>query len=112
MEIHGSEAEKKLLDDINATEPWALVEAFSSVVRLSATPEERKAIDYLLSRMDALEIPYTLYEPELYVSLPVSAELEILTENGEKRRIQVILTLKILALVQCWLRPRFQRQRK
>jgi len=63
MEIHGSESEKKMLDDISAEEPWALVEKFSSIVRPSATPEERKAIDYLLGRMDALGIPYTLYEP-------------------------------------------------
>jgi N-acetylated-alpha-linked acidic dipeptidase len=86
MEIHGSELEKKMLDNISAEEPWALVEKFSSIERPSATPKERKAIDYLLGRMDALGIPYTLYEPELYVSLPISAELEILTENGESIR--------------------------
>lgn len=86
MEIHGSEAEKKILADISADEPWALVEKFSEIVRPSATAEERKAIDYLLHRMDTLGIPYTLYEPELYVSLPISAQLDILTENGESIR--------------------------
>ena len=53
------------------------MERFSRVVRLSCTPEERKAINYLLERLEALGIPYTVHQPELYVSLPVSARLEV-----------------------------------
>ena len=69
--------EKTMLDEISAREPWALVETFSKIVRLSGTAEERRAIDYLMGRMDALGIPYTVHEPEIYVSLPVSAKLEL-----------------------------------
>ncbi len=69
--------EQSVLGAISAEEPWALVERFSHIVRLSATPEERKAIDYLVGRLEALGISYTLYEPELYVSLPISGRLEV-----------------------------------
>lgn len=69
--------EQSILGAISKEEPWALVERFSHIVRLSATPEERKAIDYLVGRLEALGVPYTLYEPELYVSLPISGRLEV-----------------------------------
>ena len=73
----GSELEKTMLNEISAKEPWALVETFSRIVRLSGTAEERRAIDYLIGRMNDLGIPYTVYEPEIFVSLPVSAKLEL-----------------------------------
>ncbi len=76
--------EQSILGAISKDEPWALVEQFSKTVRLSATPEERKAIDYLVGRLEALGIPYTLYEPELYVSLPISARLEV--SDGQEVR--------------------------
>ena len=62
MKVTGSELERTILNEISAEEPWALVEKFSQIVRLSGTAEERRAIDYLLARMDALGIPYTVYE--------------------------------------------------
>ena len=76
--------ERAILSEISADEPWALVERFSRIVRLSCTPEERTAIDYLTGRLQALGIPYTLYEPDLYVSLPLSAQLAILSQNGRE----------------------------
>ena len=77
MKTTQSELERTILNEISAEEPWALVEKFSKIVRLSGTAEERRAIDYLLGRMDALGIPYTVYEPEIFVSLPISAKLEL-----------------------------------
>ncbi len=76
--------EQTILNDISANEPWALVETFSKIVRLSGMPEERRAIAYLESRLKALGIPYTLYEPELYVSLPEWAKLEVLSGDGQQ----------------------------
>ena len=78
--------EKAVLNDISADEPWALVETFSKIVRLSGMPEERRAIGYLEERLKALGIPYTLYEPELYVSLPEWAKLEVLSSGGQEIR--------------------------
>jgi hypothetical protein len=77
MKVTRSKLEKTILNEISAEEPWALVETFSDIVRLSGTAEERRAIDYLTGRMDALGIPYTVYEPEIFVSLPISAKLEL-----------------------------------
>jgi N-acetylated-alpha-linked acidic dipeptidase len=77
MKVTGSELEKTMLDEISAREPWKLVETFSKIVRLSGTADERRAVDYLMGRMEALGIPYSVYEPEIYVSLPVSAKLEL-----------------------------------
>jgi len=78
--------EQSILNEISAEEPWKLVETFSKIVRLSGTPEERKAIDYLVGRLEALGIPYTLHEPELYVSLPRWSRLEVLSEGGQELR--------------------------
>src|SRR5512133_563846 len=76
--------EQAVLHDISADEPWALVETFSKIVRLSGMPEERKAISYLEDRLKDLGIPYTLYEPEIYVSLPEWAKLEVLSGDGQQ----------------------------
>nr|WP_254810207.1 hypothetical protein [Natronosalvus amylolyticus] len=39
--------EKELFDDISETEPWALVERFSDLERVSGTEDEREAAAYL-----------------------------------------------------------------
>lgn len=83
MEPGNTSLEKAIPDEITSDEPWKLVEKFSTIVRLSGTDEERKAIDYLISRLDALGIPYAVYEPEIYMSLPLAAEMNIVSEAGE-----------------------------
>jgi len=67
--------EKQMLAEVNVDEPWKLVEKFATLVRLSGSREEKEAVEYLTSRLEALGIRFTVYEPELYISWPLSAQV-------------------------------------
>jgi hypothetical protein len=76
-ELDLSPFEQTLYDEIEADEPWALVERFSELERVSGTDDEVRAAEYITGRLDALEVPYDRYDPELYISQPHDAELSI-----------------------------------
>jgi N-acetylated-alpha-linked acidic dipeptidase len=65
--------------------PWALVEKFSTLVRDSGGRAERQAIAYIMKQLTKWGVPHTLYEPELLVSIPKRATLEVLVP--ERRRL-------------------------
>jgi hypothetical protein len=67
-ELDLSPFEQTLYDEIEADEPWALVERFSELERVSGTDDEVRAAEYITGRLDALEVPYDRYDPELYIS--------------------------------------------
>jgi hypothetical protein len=71
------ELEGWLVEDVSVDAAWALVEQFSSLVRVSGSEGERQAADHILERLRTWGIPYQRFEPELYVSVPVSAEVEV-----------------------------------
>ncbi len=66
-------------DAIRLDEPRALLDRFVTLVRESGTADERTAADLIVGRLQALGIPVTVHEPELYISNPLRAEL---TLNG------------------------------
>jgi len=57
--------------------PWALVEKFSTLVRDSGSKSERRAVDYIMKQLSKWGVPHTLHEPELLISLPKKARLEV-----------------------------------
>lgn len=75
--IRIGDLEQRLLSHLSTDEPTALVKAFSRLVRLSGTPGERQAIDYVRYRLEAWGIPHRLHEPTCFISLPVSASLKV-----------------------------------
>lgn len=72
------QAEQDIRDALSIDEPWKLVETFAGLVRESGTEGERRAAHYVAERLDALGIPYQVYTPMLYISLPREASVEIL----------------------------------
>lgn len=58
--------------------PWALVERFNTLVRDSGSRAERKGIDQIAKQLAKWAVPHTLHEPELLISLPRRARLEVL----------------------------------
>lgn len=62
---------------ITLDEPRHLLEKFSTLVRESGTPDEETAGRYIVERLHSLGIPVTLHTPDLYISLPVRAELTV-----------------------------------
>jgi len=58
--------------------PWALVERFDTLVRDSGGKAERRGIEYIIKQLAKWGVPHTLHEPELLISVPRRARLEVL----------------------------------
>lgn len=67
--------EETVLSGISLDEPWSLVETFSTMHRWM--PEDvNKGADEIIGRLQRLDIPHTVYEPEIYLSVPLSGSVE------------------------------------
>ncbi len=73
----GSAAEQAMLAAASLDYGWPLIEYFTTLVRESGSEDERKAFDYLRVQLDALGVPYHYYQPELYLSVPIAAHVEL-----------------------------------
>jgi hypothetical protein len=78
--------EQAAREAIRLDEPRALLDRFATLVRESGTPAEETAGHYIVERLQALGIPVTLHEPDLFISLPERAELTIGSSGGEESR--------------------------
>ena len=67
--------ERELYDAVSAEEPWALVERFAGLERVSGTADEVAAAEYITERLDALGVAYDRYDPTLWLSVPETATL-------------------------------------
>jgi len=79
----GSPDEQAMLADASLDVAWPLIEYFTTLVRESGSDDERKAFTYLRDQLDGLGIPYRFFEPELFLSVPMSARVEM---NGQSFR--------------------------
>jgi hypothetical protein len=79
--------ESALRESIDLEEPRKLLERFATLVRESGTPQEDAAAHYIVERLQALGVPVTVHEPNLYISLPERAELSV-TVGGNARSIR------------------------
>jgi hypothetical protein len=67
-------AQDAILNAIRIEVPWELVEAFSRHPRWK--PEDvNHAAHMLVARLEALHVPVTVHEPEIYLSIPYHAEV-------------------------------------
>jgi N-acetylated-alpha-linked acidic dipeptidase len=78
--------ERDLLDSITLDAPWATIERFSNLVRLSGSPEERQAVDDLIAQLSAWGVPHTLYEPVCFISIPLEATVRLDAPDGKRYR--------------------------
>ena len=82
-----SGAEVRFLERVALEETPGLLERFSSLVRESGTSDEFAAADYIWGRLTSLQIPHTVHEPDLYISIPREASLEA-RNDGQKWEIR------------------------
>ena len=69
-----SDAIKAALDAVSVDVPWELVETFSTMPRWK--PEDvNRAADEIARRLKAHDVPVTVHQPELYLSIPFEAEI-------------------------------------
>jgi N-acetylated-alpha-linked acidic dipeptidase len=76
-----STVEAEILSELSPNIPWALINRFSTLVRESGSEGEREAARYIINQLQELGIPYQVYEPELYLSVPVAASIQF----GDRR---------------------------
>jgi len=78
--------EPAILDAIDVEQAWSLVEHIVQTVRLSGTEDERKAFDGIIARLEQWGVPYTLHEPECFISHPLAATVRIAESGGKSFR--------------------------
>ena len=74
--------ESAVTGSVSLDAPWALVEKFTTLVRDSGGKAERKAVEYIVKQLSKWGVPHTLHEPELLISIPKRAKLEIVSPEG------------------------------
>ena len=71
------QGDREVVESVRLDDAWSLVEEYATLVRESGTDAEREAVGRITTRLDAWNVPYTLHEPELLISLPRSAALTV-----------------------------------
>ena len=66
-----------LLADTSFDLGWSLIERFAVLVRESGSMDERLAANFITSRLEVLGVPFDLHEPDLYLSIPRSASVDL-----------------------------------
>lgn len=74
--------EAAILADISLDEPWALVEQFSTLTRLSGSDDEARAVDYITTRLTDWGIEHAVHHPTCLISLPGPATLRTIGPAG------------------------------
>jgi hypothetical protein len=85
-----SDLESRVVDAVSVDEPWALLEEFSELERVSGTEEEEEAAEYITDRLEALDVSYERYDPELYISQPHEATIETLNKSFEPGPLKTV----------------------
>jgi N-acetylated-alpha-linked acidic dipeptidase len=85
-----SDLETRLVDEVSLDEPWALLEEFADLTRVSGSEDEFAAADYLCERLDALGVDYDRHEPDLYISQPHGAEIRTLNKSFEPGPVKTV----------------------
>jgi N-acetylated-alpha-linked acidic dipeptidase len=81
-DLYSDEAlERSARDSISLDESRRLLDKFATLTRESGTDDERAAAQYLVDRLNALGIPVTLLEPELFLSVPRRSEVRLEDEG-------------------------------
>lgn len=75
--------EETLLNELSPDVPWALIERFTTLVRESGSDDEKEAAQYIVDELKALGVPHEVYNPDLFLSVPVKSSLVV---NGKTIR--------------------------
>lgn len=72
-----NQIESQILNLVNVETEWKLLEKFSKLVRVSGTEDEYAAAEYIIKTLQSYGVTVSVYEPELFISIPKKAEFEI-----------------------------------
>ena len=82
--------EARLLSEVSAERLWAHVEALARWERVSGTPGELAAVDYIEQRLSEYGLKTVRYEFESLLGWPEGAEAEV--RFPERRRLRAVIT--------------------
>lgn len=68
--------ERDLLNAASLNEPWSLVECFANMRRETPAEMNRGGAE-IGARLERLGIPFTMYEPTLFLSTPTASRIEV-----------------------------------
>jgi len=69
-----SDSERRFIDEVSLTMPWALVETFATMPRWRPEDVNRGA-DVIVERLRAAGVPVEVHAPEIFLSVPLSASV-------------------------------------
>jgi N-acetylated-alpha-linked acidic dipeptidase len=69
---------------IAMAESDALLQRFAMLVRESGSADERASAEYIVERLNALGVPVTVHDPELFLSIPERSELSVTTAGSTR----------------------------
>lgn len=72
--------ENDLLEQLNLDIPNQVLNKFQTLIRESSSEDEKEAFKFLGSLLDKAGVPHTIRNPKIYLSVPVSASVEV---NGK-----------------------------
>jgi hypothetical protein len=85
-----TELERRVVGEVSAEEPWALLEAFADLERVSGTEDEEEAAEYIVDRLESYGIDYDRYDPELYISQPHEASVRAVDREFECSSVKTV----------------------
>lgn len=69
--------EQQLLDQLNLDLPRKVLDKFQTLIRESSSEDEKEAFKYLGQLLHEANVPHTFHYPKIYLSVPVSASVEV-----------------------------------
>lgn len=82
------ELEQSIQSTISLDEPWALIERFSTLTRLSGSEDEATAASYITDRLGEWGITHQTYHPTCLISLPGPATLRTIGDDAREYRVK------------------------
>jgi N-acetylated-alpha-linked acidic dipeptidase len=73
--------ERRAIDDIKMETAASIITTFSELVRESGSEDEKKAAHYLETFLKEWQVPYTIHEPTIYLSVPKTASIRMISPN-------------------------------
>ena len=81
--------ERELLNQIEVDIPWELISKFSKMRR--CLPEEvNKAADLIIGRLSDFGLSVKVYEPDIYLSIPLSASVAADEDTFKAKQIKTV----------------------
>jgi hypothetical protein len=85
-----SELERRVVKEIDDEDPWALLERFADLERVSGTEDEVVAAEYIIDRLEAIGVDYERHDPELYISQPHDASVSAVDRDFEGSFVKTV----------------------